>query len=78
MKGDDYVIKKTHNKDTNSFKNYMKETKKNKLYALALFALGLFSSYVVKDATFLIFMSLIAIPLFFVKENCIFEKEEES
>ncbi len=48
------------------------KTFKNKLYALGLILLGIISAVLLEgDITVLIFVSLIAIPLFFSKDNWI-------
>lgn len=46
-------------------------TFKNKIYALLLVILGDVSVLLLKDITFLIIMLIIAIPIFFSKENWI-------
>ncbi len=48
-----------------------RELLKNKLYALILIGLGWLSILPDRDGTFLVFISMIAIPLFFSKENWI-------
>ena len=54
-----------------SFGSYIRRTYKNKLCAAALLICGLFSTYVMKEASALLYMSIISIPLFFSKENWI-------
>lgn len=44
---------------------------KNKLVAIALIAIGLLVMFLVGDATFLVFVMIIGIPLFFAKKNYI-------
>lgn len=48
------------------------KTLKNKLYAVVLLICGYLSALIVKDATALVFLALIAVPLFFAKENWIY------
>ena len=48
------------------------ETLKNKVYAAILLALGALSVTIDGDATGLVFLSFIAIPLFFAKRNWVF------
>lgn len=50
-------------------KKYLKRTLKNKLLALALSALGCLHFSWSNDATVIVFISLIAVPLFFAKRN---------
>lgn len=45
---------------------------KNKIYAVALLALGVISMAVSKDATGLVFLSIIAVPLFVSRKNWIY------
>lgn len=44
---------------------------KNKIYAILMLGLGLVSITLSNDATFLVFMSVFAIPMFFSKEEWI-------
>lgn len=44
---------------------------KNKIYALALLGLGAASLKLSNDATFLVMIALIAVPMFFSKEEWI-------
>lgn len=48
---------------------YIKRTLKNKLCAIILLTCGALTITVTNDATGLVFVSIIAIPLFFAKEN---------
>jgi hypothetical protein len=48
------------------------KTLKNKLYAVVLLICGYLPALIVKDATALVFLALIAVPLFFAKENWIY------
>lgn len=50
----------------------MKDTIKNKLSALTLIAVGVVPVMLYEDATALVFFGVIAIPLFFAKENWIY------
>ena len=47
------------------------KTLKNKIFALALFICSLFPILIERDATVMIMMLFIAIPLFFAKEKWI-------
>lgn len=51
------------------------KTLKNKLYSLLLIACTLPVIFLEGDATATIFIGLIAIPMFFAKENWIYQKE---
>lgn len=48
------------------------KTLKNKLYALGLLTCGCIPTFMMDDATALVFIGMIAIPLFFAKENWIY------
>lgn len=48
------------------------KTLKNKLYAVVLLICGCLPVLIDKDATVLVFLALIAVPLFFAKENWIY------
>lgn len=48
---------------------YIRRTMMNKLCAIGLLGLGWLSMTVSKDATFLVFTMLFAIPLFFSRKN---------
>ena len=49
---------------------YFKETYKNKLIALAIIiGFGIIPGIVANDFTFLVFLLIFTIPLFFAKEN---------
>ena len=50
---------------------YTKHTIKNKLVALALFALGYASVALTNDFTFMLFVFLVGIPLLIAKKNYI-------
>lgn len=54
---------------TGKFERYIRRTLKNKLCAIALLGIGVLSTIPDGDATFLVLISFIAIPLFFTKEN---------
>ena len=47
------------------------KTLKNKLYAVVLLICGYLTLLMEKDATALVFLALVAVPLFFAKENWI-------
>lgn len=53
------------------FWRYCYKTRKNKLAALLLIAVGLSTLILDKDATVLVFVSLISIPMFITDENWI-------
>lgn len=48
------------------------KTWKNKLYALVLLACGYLGVLIENDATALVFLAMLAIPLFFAKENRVY------
>lgn len=48
------------------------KTLKNKLFAIVLVIVGLVPTIIDHDATALIFLSCIALPLFFAKENWLY------
>ena len=48
---------------------YLRRTWKNKVGALALMAVGYLSTFIDNDATAFVFLMLLAIPLFFAKNN---------
>lgn len=50
---------------------YWKRTLKNKLYALALLALGVIPILIEGDATLLVLAAFIAIPMFLSRKNWI-------
>lgn len=64
-------MNKRNHKRRRSFREYMRETYKNKLTAIGLLACGSLPMLVDKDATVFVFMMVFAIPLFFEKHNCI-------
>ena len=51
------------------------ETLMNKIYALLLIASTLPVMLLEGDATAMVFMAMFAVPTFFAKENCIYQKE---
>lgn len=51
------------------FKRYMERTIANKIIAVILLAFGIIPYLIIKDVTFLIFMSMFAIPLIFATED---------
>ena len=61
------------NKNTKlvKFGNYIRETIMNKIVSLILIMIGVLSTFIDNDATFLVFTLIIGIPLFFEKDNCI-------
>lgn len=48
------------------------KTFKNKLYAVGLMLCGSVPTFLEQDATALVFIGMIAVPLFFAKENWIY------
>lgn len=60
------------NKNEKKAINYFRRTFKNKLCAALLFMVGLIALGIDSDATSLVFISCIAVPLFFAKENWIY------
>lgn len=56
-------------KRTRSFVDYILETILNKLWSIVIVLVGVLSVIPENDITGLIFTLLIAIPLFFAKEN---------
>lgn len=54
------------------FVRYIRRTAKNKVVATLLLSCGIFSRMATDDATFLVVISIIAIPLFFARKNHIF------
>lgn len=53
------------------FQEYMCETCLNKLVAIALLVLGVLSTKIEGDGTFLMFIGMVSIYLFFIRKNCI-------
>lgn len=64
---------RSRRKHENGFYKYMRRTYKNKLCAIAMLCIGIFSTYILKEASGLLFISIVAIPLFFAKDNWIVE-----
>lgn len=52
-----------------AIKKNLRRTYKNKLCAIALIIIGFLPIYIENDATVLVVLSMIGIPLFFEKEN---------
>lgn len=59
------------NKYMNKIVENLKETGRNKLYAIALIMIGVFAIKMTGDGTFLALFGTIALVLFFSKENWI-------
>ena len=55
-----------------SFIEYIEETWKNKLYAIAMMVASTVPIIYDNDATALVFMSFIAIPMFFSKKSWVY------
>lgn len=53
----------------NKIKNYFRRTMMNKICAVVLILTGLVTVKVLGDATMLLFISMVAIPLFFSRKN---------
>lgn len=53
----------------NRFVNYMRETWKNKITAIALILAGMIPVWIDRDGTALLFFACIALPTFFAKKN---------
>lgn len=54
------------------FARYIRKTLMNKLYAIAMLAIGVFATIMLEgDATFLVLMMFFAVPMFFSKKNWI-------
>ena len=52
---------------------YFRRTFKNKVVATAMLLLGTVATMISYDATALVFLSLLAVPMFFANENWIYE-----
>lgn len=53
------------------FAQHIRETLLNKIVAVVLILIGVFTVYVAKDITFLVTTLIMGIPLFLAKENYI-------
>ena len=51
------------------FVRYLYRTRRNKLVAMLLIAIGVLATCVGKDATGLVFLLFLALPMFFSKED---------
>lgn len=60
-----------NNKYMKKIAENLAETYKNKLYATALIGIGIFSTKITGDATFLVFIGTLSVVMFFSKENWI-------
>ena len=67
-------MKKIIKKSIKKLVKNIRKTFLNKVLAIILFGLGWLSMEVSNDATFLVFILLFVIPLFFSKENWIIGK----
>lgn len=67
-------MKRLTNRERNirRFVRYMEETAKNKLYAIAMAILGVLVTIVAGDATALMFLLFVAVPLFFAGKNVVY------
>ena len=61
-----------NNRGIKRFARYIHRTFKNKLCALALIILGVLTTNIEGEGTVLLFLSMIALPLFFSDENWIY------
>lgn len=61
-----------NNRGIKRFARYIYRTYKNKLCALVLLILGVLTTKIDGDGTVLLFLSMIALPLFFSDENWIY------
>ena len=61
-----------NNRGIKRFARYIYRTFKNKLCALALIILGVLTTNIEGEGTVLLFLSMIALPLFFSDENWIY------
>lgn len=64
-------MKKKMIKLVKKFVLYMIETFWNKVIALAMIFIGMLPVFIDKDATALVFISFIAVPMFFARTNWI-------
>lgn len=56
-------------KDKKRIKQYFRRTAKNKIFAIALIIIGLLSSKIDNDSTFLVLTIIVGLPLFFARYN---------
>lgn len=61
-----------NNRGIKRFARYIYRTYKNKLCALVLLILGVLTTKIDGEGTVLLFLSMIALPLFFSDENWIY------
>ena len=61
-----------NNRGIKRFARYIHRTYKNKLCTLVLLTLGVLTTKIDGDGTVLLFLSMIALPLFFSDENWIY------
>ena len=54
------------------FTRYIRRTFMNKVIAVIMFMLGLFSAKLSNDGTFMLFTTFLSIPLFFERDNQIY------
>lgn len=60
------------NKCIRKLASYMRRTFKNKLCAIALVIMGVLAMKLSGDATFLVLIAMIGVPMFFMNKNCIY------
>ncbi len=56
-------------KEETKFRRYIRRTFRNKLCAMGLLMIGIFSAILSKDITFLIFTLMAGVPLFFARKD---------
>lgn len=66
------MIENKNAKKIRRFRRYLRRTYKNKLCAIILFGIGIASTFIDGNITFLVFASLLALALFFAKEDWIY------
>lgn len=73
-------MKQSTNKNKGGFKGYIQRTIGAKIFATVLMTLGLLSLKISTDGTALMFISILAIPMFFMddKDDDYQEDEEDS
>lgn len=60
------------------FIRYLRRTYQNKVVAMAMIGVGILSTLIEGDATALVFILMLAIPVFFMDKNIIVPYGEES
>lgn len=67
-------MRNDYRRQTNAvrFVNYLYKTWRNKVTAMVMVAIGMTGLMMDKDATLLVIMSLIAVPMFFSNKNWLY------